>query len=121
LEVSKISKDKLPKDSYEEFEKASKDKNQEKYVLRLFVSGMTSRSIQAIDNLKKICEEKLFGRYDLEIIDVSQQPGAVRKEDIVATPTLIKELPIPIRRIIGDLSNRDRILLALNLKPKEKE
>jgi len=82
---------------------------------------MTPRSIQAIDNLKKICEEQLHGRYTLEVIDISQQPGAVRKEEIIATPTLIKELPKPIRRIIGDLSNSERILIGLNLKPKENE
>jgi circadian clock protein KaiB len=82
---------------------------------------MTPRSIQAIDNLKKICEEQLHGRYTLEVIDISQQPAAVRKEEILATPTLIKELPKPIRRIIGDLSNRERILIGLNLKSKENE
>lgn len=82
---------------------------------------MTPRSIQAIDNLKKICEEQLHGRYTLEVIDISQKPEAVRKEEILATPTLIKELPKPIRRIIGDLSNRERILIGLNLKPKENE
>jgi circadian clock protein KaiB len=82
---------------------------------------MTPRSIQAIDNLKRICEEQLQGRYTLEVIDISQQPEAVRKEEIIATPTLIKELPKPIRRIIGDLSNRERILIGLNLKPKENE
>lgn len=82
---------------------------------------MTSRSIQAINNLKKICEEQLHGRYDLEIIDVSQNPEAVRKGEVIATPTLIKELPKPIRRIIGDLNNKERILLGLNLKPKPKE
>jgi circadian clock protein KaiB len=82
---------------------------------------MTPRSIQAIDNLKKICEEQLHGRYTLEVIDISQQPDAVRKAEIIATPTLIKELPKPIRRIIGDLSNKERILVGLNLKPKENE
>jgi circadian clock protein KaiB len=82
---------------------------------------MTPRSIQAIDNLKKICEEQLHGRYTLEVIDISQQPAAVRKDEIIATPTLIKELPKPIRRIIGDLSNRERIIIGLNLKPKENE
>jgi circadian clock protein KaiB len=105
-----------PEDSFAEFEKASKERGKEQYVLRLFISGMTTRSINAIESLKKICEEQLKDCYSLEIIDVSQQPNAVRKEDVVATPTLIKELPKPIRRIIGDLSNRDRILVALNLK-----
>lgn len=81
---------------------------------------MTPRSVQAIENLKSICEEQLKDCYNLEIIDISQQPELVRKEDIIATPTLIKELPKPIRRIIGDLSNKDRILVALN-KSKNKK
>jgi circadian clock protein KaiB len=80
---------------------------------------MTPKSVQAIDNLKKLCEEELKGCYDLEVVDISQNPDAVRKEDVIATPTLIKELPKPIRRIIGDLSNRERILVALNLKKNE--
>jgi circadian clock protein KaiB len=113
--------EKQPTDSYAEFEKASGEKGKEKYVLRLFVSGMTPKSIQAIDNLKKICEEQLHGRYNLEIIDISQQPGSVKKQEIIATPTLIKELPKPIRRIIGDLSNKERILIGLNLKPKKND
>lgn len=107
------------RDSLEEFEQFSQKKAAEKYVLKLFISGMTQRSLEAIDNLKMICDEQLAGCYKLEIVDISQQPEAVRKEDIVATPTLIKELPKPIRRIIGDLSNRERVLIALNLKSKE--
>lgn len=106
-------------DSYTEFALASKSK--EKYLLRLFVSGMTPKSIHAIDNLKKICEEQLHGRYDLEIVDISQQPEIVKKDEIIATPTLIKELPKPIRRIIGDLSNKERILIGLNLKPRKND
>ena len=108
------------KDSYDEFEQASKSRVKEKYILRLYVSGMTQKSLKAIDQLKKICEDKLQGCYDLQIIDISQEPETVRKEDIVATPTLIKELPKPIRRIIGDLSETERILVALNLSPKKK-
>jgi circadian clock protein KaiB len=111
--------DDQPQDSYAEFEKASKEKAKERYVLRLFVSGMTPRSVQAIDNLKKLLEAELKGCYDLEVVDISQRPDAVRKEDVIATPTLIKELPKPIRRIIGDLSSKERILIALNLKKNE--
>lgn len=107
------------RDSLEEFEQASQKKPAEKYVLKLFISGMTQRSLEAIDNLKMICDEQLSGCYTLEIVDISQQPEVLRKEDIVATPTLIKELPKPIRRIIGDLSNKERVLIALNLKSKE--
>lgn len=110
-----------PKDSYAEFEKAAQEKGKEKYVLRLFISGMTPRSLQAIDNLKSICDEQLKGCYSLEIVDISQQPESVRNEDIIATPTLIKELPKPIRRIIGDLSNTERILVALNITPKKQK
>ncbi len=109
-----------PSDSYAEFEKASLEKGKEKYVLRLFISGMTPRSLQAIENLRSICDNQLKGCYSLEIIDISQQPESVRKEDIVATPTLIKELPKPIRRIIGDLSNTERILVALNISENRK-
>jgi circadian clock protein KaiB len=82
---------------------------------------MTPRSLQAIENLKSICDNKLKGCYSLEIIDISQQPESVRKEDIIATPTLIKELPKPIRRIIGDLSNTERILVALNVSEKNQK
>jgi circadian clock protein KaiB len=81
---------------------------------------MTPRSLQAIENLKSICDRQLKGCYNLEIIDISQQPETVRKEDIIATPTLIKELPKPIRRIIGDLSNTERILVALNITENKK-
>ncbi len=82
---------------------------------------MTSRSLQAIENLKKICDSKLQGCYDLEVIDISQQPESVTKEDIIATPTLVKELPKPIRRIIGDLSDNERTLVALDLRSKKNE
>lgn len=80
---------------------------------------MTPKSVQAIENLKKIFEAEPKDCYYLEVVDISQHPDAVRKEDIIATPTLIKELPKPIRRIIGDLSNKERILIALNLKKNE--
>jgi len=108
-------------DSYAEFEEASKNKGNERFVLRLYVSGMTARSMRAIDNLKKICEESLQGSYDLEVIDISQHPEAVSKEEVIATPTLIKDLPKPLRRIIGDLSDTERILVALNLTAKKKK
>ena len=86
-----------------------------RYVLRLFVTGTTSRSQRAIANMRKICEEKLEGRYDLEIIDVYQDPEATRDWQVVATPTLVKVLPEPLRRIIGDLSDREKVLAGLNL------
>ncbi len=87
----------------------------ERYLLRLYVTGMTPRSARAVNNLRAICDEYLEGRYDLEVIDIYQQPVLAMGEQIVAAPTLIKKLPLPMRRIIGDMSNRDRVLLGLDL------
>jgi circadian clock protein KaiB len=87
----------------------------ERYVLRLYVTGMTARSGRAIKNLQAICDEYLPGRYDLEIVDIYQQPVLTKGEQIIAAPTLIKKLPLPMRRIIGDMSNKDRVLLGLDL------
>ena len=89
------------------------------YVLRLYVAGMTPRSARAIANIKEICGEHLKGRYDLKVIDIYQQPVLARGERIIAAPTLIRKLPPPLRRIIGDLSDRERVLIGLDLKPKE--
>jgi len=90
-----------------------------KYVLRLYVAGMTPASAAAIMNIKKICEENLQGRYELAVIDIYQQPVLTRDEQILAAPTLIKKLPLPIRRFIGDMANKERILVGLDLRPKE--
>jgi circadian clock protein KaiB len=89
--------------------------NSEQYVLRLFVTGTTSRSQRAIANMRRICEEQLGGLYDLEVIDVYQNPEATRELQVVATPTLVKVLPEPLRRIIGDLSDQEKVLAGLNL------
>ena len=97
------------------FEQAGDSARGERYILRLYVTGMTSRSSRAVSNLKAICEEYLEGRYDLEVIDIYQQPVLTKGEQIVAVPTLIKKLPLPMRRIIGDMSNRERVLLGLDL------
>jgi circadian clock protein KaiB len=87
----------------------------ERFVLRLYVTGMTPRSTRAISAVREICEERLQGRYDLEIIDVYQQPALIRDEQIFATPTLVKKGPAPERRMIGDMSNRQRLLQGLGL------
>ena len=87
----------------------------EQYVLRLYVTGMTARSSRAVNNLRTICDEYLEGRYELEVIDIYQQPALTKGEQIVAAPTLIKKFPLPMRRIIGDMSNRDGVLLGLDL------
>jgi circadian clock protein KaiB len=89
----------------------------DRYVLRLYVTGMTARSTRAVENVRAICEEYLEGRYDLEVIDIYQQPTLAVGEQIIAAPTLIKKLPLPFRRVIGDLSNTDRVLLGLDIRP----
>ncbi len=90
----------------------------EKYVLKLYITGMTARSQQALRNIKKIIEENPDNNFDLEVIDIYQQPTLAKGDQIIAVPTLIKKLPAPLRRLIGDLSQEDRIILGLDLKPK---
>jgi circadian clock protein KaiB len=104
----------------EEFKKTLQAAHTEKYILRLYVTGMTPKSINAIENIRKICEENLKGRYELEVIDIYQQPEFAKKEEIIAAPTLIKKLPLPLRKFIGDMSNTEKILVGLNLVPKNK-
>jgi circadian clock protein KaiB len=87
------------------------------YKLRLFITGSTPRSTRAIENMRRICAENLEGRYDLEVVDVYQDPEATKELQIIATPTLVKILPEPLRRIIGDLSDRERVLAGLDLAP----
>ncbi len=90
----------------------------EKYVLRLYVSGMTERSIKAIRNIRKICDEQLKDLCDLQVVDIYKQPVLAKGEQIIATPTLIKKLPPPLRKFIGDLTNTERIVLGLDFKRK---
>ena len=90
----------------------------ERYVLRLYVSGMTQRSMNAIQNIRKICDERLKDRCDLQVIDIYKQPVLAKGEQIIATPTLIKQLPPPLRKFIGDLTNTERILVGLDLVRK---
>jgi circadian clock protein KaiB len=106
------------KDTTEEFQQSLQDAENEKYLLRLYVTGLTPKSTRAIQNLKKICEENLKGRYELEVIDIYQQPALAKDEQIVAVPMLIKQLPTPLRRLIGDMSDKERILVGLDLKRK---
>ena len=85
------------------------------YILRLYVTGSTPRSLKAISNLKRFCEEHFPDDYDLEIIDIYKNPEAVRDEHIIAAPTLIKKLPAPLRRFVGDLSNKEKLLVGMGL------
>jgi circadian clock protein KaiB len=105
-------------DATQRFEKALADQGEERYVLRLYVVGMTPNSLRAIANIKQICEEYLQGRYELEVIDIYQKPVLAQGEQIIAAPTLIKKLPLPLRRFIGDMSQTEKILLGLDLRKK---
>ena len=91
-----------------------------RYVLRLYVTGATPRSTLAVATIKRLCELHLAGRYDLEVIDLYQQPARAKLDQIIAVPTLVKEAPLPVRKLIGDLSDPDRVLIALNLIPEKK-
>jgi circadian clock protein KaiB len=86
--------------------------------LRLYVAGQTPKSLAAFENLKRICEEYLAGQYHIEVIDLLKQPQLARGDQIIALPTLVRKLPVPIRKIIGDLSNTERVLVGLDLRPR---
>ena len=97
-------------------ESAAAEQGQAHYVLRLYVTGTTPSSTRAIVNIRRICEEHLRGRYELEVVDLSRHPTLAAGEQIIAAPTLIKKLPLPLRRFVGDMSQTERILLGLDLR-----
>jgi circadian clock protein KaiB len=93
----------------------------EKWALRLYTAGQTPKSLAAIKNLKKVCEEHLAGRYEIEIVDLLKNPRLAKDDQIVAIPTLVRKLPDPVRKIIGDLSDTERALVGLQLRPQTQE
>jgi len=105
----------------EVFEEALKERalKRAKYILRLYVTGSTGRSLRAVHNLKKLCEEYLSDDYDLEVIDIYKDPAAAREAQIIAAPTLVKKLPQPIRRLVGDLSNTQKVLIGLDIYKRQ--
>lgn len=107
------------KTSLEEFERAVAQPDRAKYVLRLYVTGMTPKSTLAITNVQKLCEKYLEGAYELKVIDIYQQPKLAKGEQIIATPTLIKKLPLPLRKLIGDMSDTNKFLVGIDLKTKK--
>jgi circadian clock protein KaiB len=96
----------------------TEDPRAEHWYLRLYVAGQSPRSLQAIANLNKLCEQYLSGQYEIEIVDLVDNPALAQGDDILAIPTLIRRLPSPIRKIIGDLSNTERVLVGLQVKPE---
>jgi circadian clock protein KaiB len=115
------SKPKAParKNGREKSTKKSGTKERE-WMLRLYVAGETQRSLTAFANLKKICEEHLPNRYSIEVIDLTKQPHLAQSDQIVALPTLVRKLPAPVRRVIGDLSNHDRVMVGMDLSQIKK-
>jgi circadian clock protein KaiB len=89
-----------------------------KYVLRLYVTGTTGRSVRAIQNVRRICDQHLAGLYELEVVDIYKNLPLARGDQIIAAPTLVKRLPAPLRRLIGDMSDEQRVLVGLDLRPK---
>ncbi len=92
--------------------------HEQEWELRLYVAGQTPKAITAFDNLKRICEEHLAGQYSIEVIDLLKNPQLARGDQILAVPTLVRKLPVPVRKIIGDLSNTERVLVGLDLRPR---
>jgi circadian clock protein KaiB len=107
-----------PVNRVKDFEKAlvTATRSPHRYRLRLYVTGTTERSTRAIQNIRAVCDEHLSGRYELEVIDIYQQPVLAQGHQIVAAPTLIKMLPLPLRKLIGNLSDVDRVLMGLDLQ-----
>ncbi len=100
-------------------EKAALDRPNQRFTLRLYITGTTPASTRAIEQVRSICEEHLQGRYQLQVIDIYQTPALAKDHQIIATPTLIKELPAPLRRFIGDLSKAEKIFFGLDLREKK--
>ncbi len=99
-------------------EKTAGEENGEEWILRLYVAGQTPKSLAAFANLKRICEEHLAGRYKIEVIDLLEHPQLARGDQIFAVPTLVRKLPPPLRKIIGDLSNTEKVLVGLDVRPR---
>jgi circadian clock protein KaiB len=103
------------RDGQADFEGYAREAPASHYVLRLYVTGMSSRSLRAVENVRNICKKHLAGRYELQVVDLYQQPALAREEQVVAAPTLVKTLPLPLRRLVGDMSNERRVLGGLDL------
>ena len=110
-----MNKDTLLKDNIKSLTKVKTAKDE--WILRLYVAGQTPKCIAAFNNLKRICEDQLKGKYQIEVIDLIENPQLSRDDQILAVPTLVRKLPVPVRKIIGDLSNTERVLVGLDIKP----
>jgi circadian clock protein KaiB len=113
----------MTEDNYQnslaEFEKSLEELPGKKFILKLYVTGASALSSKAVQNIRNFCEEHLQGRYELEVIDIYQHPELLQSEEIIAAPTLIKKLPPPLRKLIGDMSDEEKILVGLNIQARE--
>lgn len=107
-------------DEAETIEPGPEQEGEKVYLLRLYVAGQTRKSLTAFANLKKICEEHLHGRYKIEVVDLLEKPQLARGDQILAIPTLVRQLPPPLKKIIGDLSDTEKVLVGLDLRPQDK-
>ena len=108
-----------PRSLKEELEQAARDAQSQQYVLRLYVAGMTPRSEEAIRKVTAVCEDQLAGRCTLEVIDIYQHPKLARDEQIIAVPTLVKKLPLPLRKVIGSMADEEKLLFGMDLRPRK--
>ena len=111
-------KNNIKEDSAKKLEQALENRSKGTFVFRLYITGTASSSTRSVENIQKLCEEYLKDRYELTVVDILQQPSLLKEEQIVAAPTLLKKLPLPIRKFIGDLSDTEKILLRLDLRKK---
>lgn len=116
--MSDPSKDTAP-EAFEAFKEDLKeplnDTNEPQYILQLYITGNTARSSQAIENIQKVCQKYLDGRYDLEVIDIFQQPARAKEAQVIAAPTLIRQFPRPLRKLVGDMADEKKLLLGLGI------
>lgn len=112
MKQTEVNSEKKPKEK-------QKKRDKDKWILRLYVAGQTPKAITAFDNLTKICEDQLKGKYSIEVLDLMKNPQLGAADQIFALPTLVRKLPVPVRKIIGDLSNTERVLIGLDLRPAE--
>ena len=99
--------------------KAAKLAGPRRYILQLYITGQTPRSLQSVENLRALCDKYLPGQFDLEVIDIYQQPAMAKEGQIIAAPTLVKSMPLPLRRLVGDFSDKERVILGLDLRPEK--
>ncbi|MDB6123895.1 MAG: Circadian oscillation regulator KaiB [Pedosphaera sp.] len=111
----------MSKTTKTEKKNSSKAPSQEAWELRLYVAGQTSKSVTAFANLKKICEEYIPGKYNIEVVDLLINPTLAKGDQILAVPTLVRKLPVPIRKILGDLSDTERVLVGLDLRQRDEQ